>query len=957
MRKDYKILSDSTTKFSKTSSSATPVALTPEIFDDMNRVEDLSRYDDFSKLEIDAGEYRENGMGFGIPFNPTIHTDGAVLRMHQTEAAKIFLSDLRGFGLLADCVGSGKTYEAGIVMSELAYRGKVKNLLIIVPDENLRLKWIDVIGDRFGMGKKTLSTKIDVSKGLEQITSSNGAVSVRPNGAFILLYDEFARLEQSQIKSYLFDLIVVDEAHNLCSKDDMHNRSMHYLSLLMQTKRNFNVPYCLLLTATPHSGNLESMFPLWYFIRCKGGTPACFSKKEIPSPEEKDEYDKERSHYLNIVCKGAKTVAEYIENAKQQHLIGTKNLTTDYRADYLSEFTYDGRKYPALKYEDYTALTHYEQKSRCSAYLAEHRDVESQILHKVKDSYSSEVMRSIMVRRRNDFSQARMAHSYFFLPIENTVAKPSASRKSENFTFDGINLNAEGFSKLFNQYGDKLFENERFVKKGSSDFYFNRFQKVADNPENDFIHIEEVPSTLEKEEDAIFTKKCEEFVKIVRDEAKRSADSSRMIVFFDYDLPCNSSNDDDKTSWYRLADYLTASGNRDIAERIIHGDVDHIENAISAYNAREDAILFAEGVKYSEGQDLQVGNVIVNFEVPIDPLTVDQRIGRVYRIGQSLDVNIYSFATMNALDGYCLAYFVDIGILSDRNGDASILSGCNSENMKALKCPRCNDISLVNETDYMNFMPNCPNCSKRMFPTVKRLDGGKEKDVFLCPNCKAEQDIPKENGLRCIKHYNGEECGTVRQPILFSEFVCEANPRHKIKRFRGDDGESFYACLSVHQNKMEYKPLDTGCRIGCPKFCALKNCKKIDPKCKIRVNNITDENEAKIICASCPEKQNCLCNVNKPVSESCSAGKCHRDYPTCNPKPYTIRFDANYENGVCPICKETRKKTNFLLPVKKNTFETYIKERYDTDTDFCRNFDADAVKTLEIKDILMFDDN
>ena len=36
----------------------------------------------------------------------------------------------------------------------------------------------------------------------------------------------------------------------------------------MATKKKANSTYCVLLSATPHSGNLEKMFRLWYFIRC-----------------------------------------------------------------------------------------------------------------------------------------------------------------------------------------------------------------------------------------------------------------------------------------------------------------------------------------------------------------------------------------------------------------------------------------------------------------------------------------------------------------------------------------------------------------------------------------------------------------------------------------------------------------------------------------------------------------
>ena len=91
-------------------------------------IEHLNRYDDFSELKIDVGVYeKKKGAEYGIPYDKNMHAQGdhTVIFPHQQEAARRFLSELRGFGLLADVVGSGKTYEAGVVLSELGDRKSV----------------------------------------------------------------------------------------------------------------------------------------------------------------------------------------------------------------------------------------------------------------------------------------------------------------------------------------------------------------------------------------------------------------------------------------------------------------------------------------------------------------------------------------------------------------------------------------------------------------------------------------------------------------------------------------------------------------------------------------------------------------------------------------------------------------------------------------------------------------
>ncbi|MDE7329713.1 MAG: hypothetical protein K2N30_01270, partial [Clostridia bacterium] len=80
-------------------------------------VEALDSQDDFRKLMIDPSVYKKGRSKYGITFDRTIHSaDGTVILTHQEKAAEKFLRDLRGFGLLADVVGSGKTFEAGVIL-------------------------------------------------------------------------------------------------------------------------------------------------------------------------------------------------------------------------------------------------------------------------------------------------------------------------------------------------------------------------------------------------------------------------------------------------------------------------------------------------------------------------------------------------------------------------------------------------------------------------------------------------------------------------------------------------------------------------------------------------------------------------------------------------------------------------------------------------------------------------
>jgi len=123
----------------------------------MNKAaEVLDRYDEFSSLTLSPSDYANKDTDYGIKKNK-FHMGDERLLPHQVKATQAFLKELRGFGLLADVVGSGKTYEAGAVLSELAAKGKIATALIIVPSQVYNT-WIEVLENGFGLGKGDLKT-------------------------------------------------------------------------------------------------------------------------------------------------------------------------------------------------------------------------------------------------------------------------------------------------------------------------------------------------------------------------------------------------------------------------------------------------------------------------------------------------------------------------------------------------------------------------------------------------------------------------------------------------------------------------------------------------------------------------------------------------------------------------------------------------------------------------------
>ncbi|HZG70672.1 MAG TPA: helicase-related protein, partial [Chondromyces sp.] len=55
-----------------------------------------------------------------------------------------------------------------------------------------------------------------------------------------------------------------------------------------------------------------------------------------------------------------------------------------------------------------------------------------------------------------------------------------------------------------------------------------------------------------------------------------------------------------------------------------------------------------------EGLNLQFCHHIINFDLPWNPMRLEQRIGRIHRLGQEKDVHIYNFAVRDTMENHVL---------------------------------------------------------------------------------------------------------------------------------------------------------------------------------------------------------------------------------------------------------------------------------------------------------------
>jgi SNF2 family DNA or RNA helicase len=158
--------------------------------------------------------------------------------------------------LLADDPGAGKTIMAGLLIKELIARGDLQRCLIVCPG-SLAEQWQDELYRRFQLPFEILTNdKLEAARTGNWFAETN---------LVIARLDKLSRNEDVQQKLQApdcgWDLIVCDEAHKMSATvfggEIKYTKRYHLGQLLSTLTRNF-----LLMTATPHNGN-EADFQLF----------------------------------------------------------------------------------------------------------------------------------------------------------------------------------------------------------------------------------------------------------------------------------------------------------------------------------------------------------------------------------------------------------------------------------------------------------------------------------------------------------------------------------------------------------------------------------------------------------------------------------------------------------------------------------------------------------------------
>jgi hypothetical protein len=161
--------------------------------------------------------------------------------------------------LLADDVGLGKTIEAGLILTELIQRRSLRRILVVCP-ASLQRQWQEELEDKFNLRFAILDGKEAARITREQGTEVNPwAVTPRAITSMTYLAQEEVKERfraaaenrvQSSGASAPWDVLIVDEAHNFApsslGSESRRTRMLREINPFFEHR--------LFLTATPHNG-------------------------------------------------------------------------------------------------------------------------------------------------------------------------------------------------------------------------------------------------------------------------------------------------------------------------------------------------------------------------------------------------------------------------------------------------------------------------------------------------------------------------------------------------------------------------------------------------------------------------------------------------------------------------------------------------------------------------------
>jgi superfamily II DNA or RNA helicase len=523
---------------------------------------------------------------------------------HQLEAVyDYFLRLPRIRFLLADDPGAGKTIMAGLLLKELKARGLIRRTLIVTP-ANLTFQWQRELADKF-------REKFDIIRG-EVLRANYGQNPWQERDQVITSVSWVSLIEdarESLLRSR-WDLVIVDEAHKMSAPGEDRKTYAYRLGEALSRMTD----HYLLMTATPHKGDQD------HFRRFLALLDADVygSIKSLQHAM----HEHEAPFYLRRT-KEALVSFPHPDTGEVRKLFTKREVRT-------AAFDLDGDEL-----DFYDELTRYvEDQSMAAA--------------------SDESARGRAVGFTMALLQRRMASSVY-------AVRRSLERMRERR--EKILEDPEAYRQQ---------QMERRVPEDFDDLTEEEQQRIIGQLEGEVLSVD--PAVLREEigrltrlidqakglESRDAQSKLIKLRAVLNEQGLFSDPKMRLLVFTEHKDTLDYLAGDGRDG--RPLGKLRAWG---LTLTQIHGgmkigDRDTPGSRIQAEREfKESAQVLVATEAAGEGINLQFCWLMINYDIPWNPVRLEQRVGRIHRYGQEHDCLIFNFVAQNTREGRVLQKLLD----------------------------------------------------------------------------------------------------------------------------------------------------------------------------------------------------------------------------------------------------------------------------------------------------------
>ena len=503
---------------------------------------------------------------------------------HQINAFCAAIDAMKTGGMvLADEVGLGKTIEAGLVLRYMLESG-AKKVLIALP-ASLRKQWELELEDKFDLSSvilDRLTVEHDAKNWHRKLADRQGVMIV------ITSYDYSSKL-MKRFPDVKWDFLIIDEAHNLRNLNSTKRAKRLYAL-------SGGIPK-ILLTATPLQNSLMDLYGLISFI-----DPRIFGSEQVfrqryMKDEDYDDLKRELTPVLYRTLR--KDVADYM------HFVKRICRTVDF------ELSPD-------EIELYERVNLFLKRDVLYSIPASNRGLIILVIRKLMASSSFALVETFEVLKK------RLEKLY-----EGTRSADAQEGFDLFWSFVEDEIDESGFEETEDEdtAAQKAYIQEELDEAKS---IIDVAKRIKTNSKISALRKAlEIGFSYQREngiaQKAVVFTESKRTQKYIAAELRKFGYSEDDILLFNGDF------DDTMTKEIYQAWQVKNFGNANYGRSVEY------KHAIVDYFKEHAKILICTDAG-SEGLNLQFCNTVINYDLPWNPMKIEQRIGRCHRYGQQNDV-------------------------------------------------------------------------------------------------------------------------------------------------------------------------------------------------------------------------------------------------------------------------------------------------------------------------------